>query len=273
VSFRLRARVSWYLARFAVVSAALSGACGLDQPTLPALSGESSATSHPQAFTIDVNTRARSISVRPPAAPGAGSNRARRNRAETASLSLLAGDVVSMRVSNLRTSAIGSPSAGRVRVTFDVAIENRLAGIRLITPTWPTPPASGVILVPIGSGVTSAPGTVSGDGGSAVIVTQPRLGRVVPSADFDGTGAAGSGAPYSFFNDAVCTDQPSGDCFRWKLFEGSIAPQSVSTSRTVGFEVDATVAQFRAFMIVAADLAPDVTRVGARVSRSRSPSP
>ncbi len=247
--------------------------CGPRQPTSLDGTDAASTTTHPQAFTVEINTRVGSVAVRPPAATRSGSNRSFSGGVVTPSLSLLAGDVLTMRVSNLRVSAVAASSANRVRATFDVAIENRLAGIRLTTPTWPSPPANGVILVPIGYTVTSVPGSVSGDNANALTVSQPSSGRVVPSGDFDGTGDPGSGAPFSFFNDATCTDLPTSDCFRWKAFETSIAPRAASSSRTVGFEMDATVAQFRAFMIVAADLVPDVTSVSMHASRSRSPSP
>jgi hypothetical protein len=88
---------------------------------------------------------------------------------------------------------------------------------------------------------------------------------VSPSTDFDGTGAPGSGAPHNFFNDADCAAATATDCFRWKAFETGIAPGGSSSRRTVGFDIDPSVAQFRVRMIVAADLAPASTPSGARI--------
>lgn len=242
---------------------ALTCACAADRPTAAAVVEQGAAARlRPMAFTFEVNARSRTISIAPPTTSTANPSVRSAVKAAAPNLSLLAGDVVRMLASNVRTSAIGAFTPNRIRVTFDVVIENRLPGIRLVTPTWPAAPATGVILFPIDYAVTLAPGGVSGSGGNSVIVEQPRFGTVTPSTDFDGTGAPGSGAPYSFFNDVDCTQATSNDCFRWKAYESSIAPLSVSSRRTIGFDIDPSVAQFRARMIVAADLAP--SEVGAR---------
>jgi hypothetical protein len=245
----------------------LSAGCAADRPTGAVVVEQGAAAQlRPMAFTFDVNARTRTISIAPPVASTANPSAMSAAIADTPTLSLLAGDVVRMLASNVRTSAIGAFAPNRIRVTFDVSIENRLPGIRLVTPTWPVAPGTGVILFPIDYVVTLAPGGVSGSGGNTLLVEQPRFGTVTPSADFDGTGAPGSGAPYNFFNDADCSLTTSNDCFRWKAYESSIAPQSVSGKRTIGFDIDASVAQFRARMIVAADLAPSAV-VARAVSR------
>ena len=245
----------------------LAGGCAADRPTAAvAVEQGTAAQLRPMAFTFEVNARNRTISIAPPVASTADPSAISAAKPAAPNLSLLAGDVVQMLASNVRTSAVGAFTPNRIRVTFDVSIENRLPGIRLVTPTWPVAPATGVILFPIEFVVTLAPGGVSGSGGNTLLVEQPRFGTVTPSADFDGTGTPGSGAPYNFFNDADCSQGTSNDCFRWKAYEPSIAPQSVSAKRTIGFDIDPSVAQFRARMIVAADLAPApvVARVGTR---------
>ncbi len=234
----------------------INTACGPDRSTAPALADQGANEQlRALAFTVDVNARKRTISIAPPTALAANPSLFQL-ATDRPNLSLLAGDVVRMLASNVRTSAAGAFAPGRIRVTFDVAIENKLPGIRLVTPTWPVAPASGVILFPIDYVVTLAPGGVSGSGGNSVTVEQPRFGAVTPSTDFDGTGAPGSGAPYNFFTESPCAQTASKDCFRWKAYDPSIAPRSVSSRRTIGFDIDPSVAQFRARMIVAADLAP-----------------
>ncbi len=260
------------VATFAVCfsTSALIGACTSERPTAPLETGNGAVDQvRAQAFTFDVNARTRTISIVPPVSPAADPSRSAIGTVDRPSLSLLAGDVVRMLASNVRTSAVGAFAPNKVRVTFDIAIENRLPGIQLITPTWPVAPAAGVILFPIDYVVTLAPGGVSGSGGNTILVEQPRFGTVMPSADFDGTGAPGSGAPYNFFTETNCSQTASKDCFRWKAYESSIAPRSVSSKRTIGFDIDPSVAQFRARMIVAADLA--ASEVGARtIMRSAS---
>jgi hypothetical protein len=128
--------------------------------------------------------------------------------------------------------------------------------VKFITPTWPVPPATGVILFPLDYTVTTTPGGVTGGDGNTVIVEQPSYGGITPSIDWNGTRTAGSGAPFNFFNDADCSAAASNDCFRWEAFDLEIQPLTGSATQTVGFDIDASVAQFRTRMIVAADLAP-----------------
>lgn len=181
-------------------------------------------------------------------------------------LSLLAGDAIRLLVSNYQASAIGEFTPNRIRVRFDVVIANKLPSVGLVTPTWPTPSAAGVILFSIDHTVTLARGVVIGSDGSTLIIEQPRFGAVTPSADFNGTGAPGSGAPFNFFTNADCSAATSADCFRWKAYDAQIAPLAGSSRRTIGFDIDPSVAQFRARMIVAADLSSASEVVAQRVS-------
>lgn len=250
---------AWRLPRtmIALPLCVMTVACAGDRATAPnPLDQGAAAQLAPMAFTFDVNARTRTVTITPPVTSPVSPSSSPPSAADRPSLSLLAGDAVRMLASNVRTSAVGAFTPNRIRVTFDVAIGSRLPGIRLVTPTWPVAPADGVILFPIDYSVTFIAGSVTGSGGNTLLVEQPRFGTVTPSTDFDGTGVPGSGAPYNFFNDADCTQAISNDCFRWKAYEPSIAALTSSSRRTIGFDIDPSVAQFRARMIVAADLAP-----------------
>src|SRR5262245_28640575 len=164
----------------------------------------------------------------------------------SAHYSLLGADVIELTTTNFVAGAVGAAVPGKVLITFDVTVNNRLPGIQLITPTFPTPPAgvTGVQLFPFEISVTTTTGGVAGSG-NEVIVQSPRFGAVVASNDWNG-------APHNFFNDVGCT-ATSNDCFRYESF-GTIAPLGASTAQTVGFLIDPTVGDFRVEMIVAGRL-------------------
>ena len=248
--------------RFASALVAMSSvfiaACASDTSvSAPVLPGDApQAQFRPLAFTADINTKTGKISI---TAPTASTNlngpTLSIGGVESPNLSLLGGDAVRLIPSNYAASAVGAFAPGKIRVTFDVIIENKLPGVRFITPTWPVAPAAGVILFPLDYVVTTTPGGVTGGDGNEVIVEQPRFGVVNPSIDWSGNGAPGSGAPFNFFNDTDCSLATSNDCFRWEAFDAEILPLTTSSVRTIGFDIDATVGQFRTRMIVAADLA------------------
>ncbi|HYW51972.1 MAG TPA: carboxypeptidase regulatory-like domain-containing protein, partial [Gemmatimonadaceae bacterium] len=240
------------------MSSVFIAACASDNSVAaPVVPGEAPAAQfRPLAFTADVNTTTGKISITAPTATTANAPTLSTSGEEAPNLSLLGGEAVRLIPSNYQASAVGAFAPGKIRVTFDVLIENKLPGVRFITPTWPVSPAAGVILFPLDYVVTTTPGGVTGTDGNVVIVEQPRFGAVEPSIDWSGSGAPGSGAPYSFFNDADCSLASSNDCFRWEAFDAEIQPLTTSSVRTIGFDIDATVGQFRARMIVAADLAP-----------------
>jgi len=232
------------------------GACASEKGVAPIIPGEApTAQFRPLAFTADINTKTGKISIVAPQATTANAPTLSIGGVESPNLSLLGGEAVRLIPSNYQASAVGAFAPGKIRVTFDVLIENKLPGVKFITPTWPVAPAAGVILFPLDYVVTTTPGGVTGTDGNEVIVEQPRFGTVAPSIDWSGTGAPGSGAPYSFFNDTDCSLATSNDCFRWEAYDAEIQPLTTSSVRTVGFDIDATVGQFRARMIVAADLA------------------
>ena len=231
------------------------------------------------AFIADVNLRTGVVRITPPSS--ATINGAELGLAADAlglpDLSLLGGEAVRLIPSNFLASAVGAHIPGRIRVTFDVIIENKLPGINFITPTWPTPPAPGVILVPLEQIVTTTPGGATGGDGNEIIVELPSYGQVVPSIDWNGTGVSGSGSPFSFFNDADCGLATSNDCFRWEAYGSPVfAAPATSEARSIGFDLDPTVGQFRARMILAADLAPSApvtpaTIAGSVTSPARGP--
>lgn len=164
-------------------------------------------------------------------------------------LSLIGGDAVLLTTSNFTASPVGAFQPGKVRVSFDLAITNRLDNVDLIGPTvFPAPPpgTTGPLLVPYDVAIATTSGGVSTGGpGNDVIVVLPSLGLVAPSPEW-------GGSPWNFFNDATC---PGGDdCLTWEEFP-AIAPGGTTTVRRIGFDIDPTVGQFTARLIVAADLA------------------
>jgi hypothetical protein len=244
---------------FAAVGSLVLGACASDQTTAgPRLPEQPPAAQfRPVAFIADINTRTGEIRITDPASGTTNRPTLSLEGGSGPSLSLLGADAVRLVPSNYTASAVGAFQPNKVRVSFDVAIENKLPGIRFITPTWPTPPAgAGVVLFPLDYTVTTTPGGVTGGDGNVIIVEQPNRGNVEPSIDWNGLGTAGSGAPFSFFNDTDCSAAASNDCFRWESYENEILPLSGSAAKRIGFDIDASVGQFRVRMIVAADLAP-----------------
>ncbi len=192
------------------------------------------------------------------------------------SFSLIAGDAISLTASNFTASAVGAFTPGKIRVTFDLSITNKLSSVQLITPTFPPPPpgVQGILMFPFATHVTVTTGGVSvGGSGDSVIVELPNFGAVAPSVDWNGDGSAGSGAAFNFFNDTGCP-AGSNDCYRWEAFAQPLAAGGTTLARTVGFDIDPTVANFSAKMIVAADLqnsgpAPTGTIAGSVTSPQR----
>ncbi len=241
-----------------ILTTAFTAACQGDQPVAPILPGNPIVTQfRPMAFVADVNTRTGTVKITAPTATTSGAPTLSIGGVEAPALSLLGGEAVRIvPIAGTYTASLpGAFEPNKIRVTFNVLIENKLPGISFIPPTWPIAPAAGVILFPLDYNVTTTSGGTTGTDGNEVIVELPSRGQVGPSIDWNGTGAAGSGSPFNFFNDANCALAVSNDCFRWEAFETSILPLSTSSVRTVGFDMDASVGQFRVRMIVAADLA------------------
>ena len=193
-------------------------------------------------------------------------------------MSLIAGDAITLTASNFFASSVGQFTSGKIRVRFDLSITNNLSSVELLTPTFPTPPpgVAGVLMFPFATHVTVTTGGVSvGGSGDSVIVELPNTGQVAPSTDWDGDGSPGSGSPFNFFNDEGCA-AGSNDCYRYEAFGAPIASGATTLSRTIGFDIDPTVSNFSAKIIVAANLhnsgpAPTGTVAGNVSSPQRGP--
>jgi hypothetical protein len=143
----------------ATLAALVTAACsGEKAPVNPSLPGNGpAATFRPLAFTADVNLRTGVVNITAPNASTANAPTLSLGGVEAPALSLLGGEAVRLIPSNYQASAVGAFAPGLIRVTFDVVIENKLPGIRFITPTWPVAPAAGVILFPLENVVTTTP--------------------------------------------------------------------------------------------------------------------
>lgn len=261
-----------------LVAAACSGTDSAAGPRLP-----QEPSNAPQlrkaAFIADINMRTGRISITAPTGKQVdGPTLSLRGGSDDPQLSILAGDAITLIPSNYRASAVGAFVPGKVRVAFDVSILNKLQGYALVTPTFPSAPSPevGPVLFPFEMNVTTTAGgaTVGGDG-TEIIIDLPSYGEVTSSSDWDGDGTAGSGAPHNFFNDQNCVSGDN-DCFRWEAFGEPVpvpgAPAGTTTKgipslatsspRVVGFDVDPTVGQFRARLIIAADLMAATPPVG-----------
>ncbi len=198
------------------------------------------------AFLADVDLHAGRITITSPRLSAVTGSRVVA-AAHGPDYSLVGGDAVQITTSNFSASAVGAFQPGKVRVTFDVALTNRLANAQLVGPTtFPSPPPGtvGPLLFPYDIAVaTTSGGTSTAGQGGDVIVVLPGGGLVAPSLDWDG-------GPFNFFNDSGCVGD---DCYRWEEF-AAVPPGGTTPARQVGFDLDPTVGQFTARLIVASDL-------------------
>lgn len=221
-----------------------------DVPVVSGPSGLQSQLRH-AGFVLDINTMRRTVHVSAPVAPSAmvpllGALRQSAIGHGSSRLSLLGGDAVEVSLSNYSAGVIGAVVPGKILITLDLTITNRLQRVGLVAPTWPTPPSgsSALLAIPFEIAVITRPGGVT-SGGNEVTVSSPRFGVALPSDDWDG-------APHSFFSEEPCTET-NNDCFRYEPF-APIAPGGTSASRTVGFLVDPTIGELRVRFLVAADV-------------------
>jgi hypothetical protein len=229
-------------------------ACESNRPvTQPELPGDPPANSELRqaSFIADVNTRTGKVQITAPVRTGMAFDGVSLNQVGLGgpSFSIIAGDVVELTAANFFASQVGEFTPGKVRVTFDVLITNRLSGVRLVTPTFPVPPAGtdGILLFPFETVVTTTSGGTSvGGDGTDVIIELPNRGEVEASVDW-------SGDPFNFFNDTGCGSD-ANDCYRYETYAQPLLPTATSESRRVGFDIDPTVGNFRARLIVAANL-------------------
>jgi hypothetical protein len=236
-------RFYWWLA--AIAAAGLAAGCAPHEKLLapfglpPEVPTDGVARA---AFLANVNVDRGLVTITAPrrgmATPAGGTTGGRAN-------SLVGGDAVLLTTSNFHASAVGAFQPGKIRISFDVAVTNRLANVTIVGPTaFPTPPpgTTGPLLLPYDVAIAT---TSSGaTGGGDVIVVLPSGGLVSPSSDWDG-------APWNFFNDSSCVT--GNDCFRWEEF-ADIAAGGTTAARTVGFDIDPTVGQFTARLLVGSDL-------------------
>jgi hypothetical protein len=161
------------------------------------------------------------------------------------SLAILGSNEVAVTASNLVRSA---PVSGKVTVTFDAALTNRLTSSSLIPSTFPgSTTTTGLLLFPFRVTAVS--------GGTA--------GQVVPIPDWDGDGTPGSGAPRNFFNDFGCPGSANSDCYRWEQYPAPLGPGETSAARKVGFTIPKAVTSFTVSLVLAADIGNDLPAVAA----------
>jgi hypothetical protein len=286
--------LSYFLPRRGAFRRVIAGAFAAGAVALGACSNDKGASQGPElpgnpidtptltraAFLVDVDTRNGRMKVTPPELTGVNPSIIAFNGpkgARSQNFSLLTRDVINLQVSNFFASPVGAVQPNKIRVFFDVAVENKLSTVRLITPTFPQAPAgqSGLLIFPYSATAVTAAGGASVAEDNVVVITLPSGGAVTPSVDWNGGAAldrpsfpfppGAGGNPFSFFNDKSCTAVPDPqaptDCFRYETY-GVVQPAVVTGSRRVGFDIDATVGQFRVFVLAAADLEPATVQAG-----------
>lgn len=204
----------------------------------------------PQAFSIEADLSDGTISVTPPT----GNLPAGQPGPNEPPLEVVLGDAVDISANALYWSAVGAYTPGRRRIALDLAIANRLPDAPLVSPLSPTPPAEGVVVFPLDYLVLSrSSGSWSGDNAGSVTPTAP----VAASPDWDGDGAAMSGAPFDFPAGTPCQGTIER-CRRWEQFTAPLPAQSSSGTRRVGFDVESSVRRFRVRVLVLARTGPPV---------------
>ncbi len=274
-----RGRAAGGLATILAAAALGLAACsssGSDSPTGPQLPGDPPLNPgfRQAAFVFDVNTVTKAVKITAPKVTVNGPSSSVRGLkglsasiAPAPSYSILGSDVINVSTdpASYFASGVGTGGApaGKVLVKFKVSISNLLSGVQLVKPTFPTPPSTTldrIYMFPFETPVKTTTGGTT-DSSNVVIVELPSRGEVTPSPDFSGDGATLTGAPFNFFNDTGCpagennTTNLSSDCFRYEAYTAPLGPSSSTAFQEIGFVIDPTVAQFRARMIVAADLA------------------
>lgn len=221
-------------------------ACAPDRaPTAPTSGSPLPPQFRSAAFIFDVSLDAlpkgEQIGVSESGSPGVSSSQAARvGPPGSPARSLVANDVVKLTASNFSGEQVVVDGKARSRIRFDVAITNRLAGVELITPTWPVPPAGvqGLLLLPLEVGVIKQPGdpdeTPAGD-------------RVVPSPDWDG-------APFNVLDQTIGCKPPVTGCAPYEPYPAPLGPGKTLAGRTIGFDFDPSVRSFRFRLILAVDL-------------------
>jgi hypothetical protein len=175
------------------------------------------------AFPLTIDVPSGRITVAPPARPS--------ESATAVSLSLIGSEAVALHASTCTWSTTPGNSKQK-RCRFDLAIENRLGGIDLRTPTtFPQPPAgtTGILVFPF----------------TAASLGTPSNGAT-PTTDWNN-------APANFFNDFGGCSR-GNDCYRSETYAAPLFSGETSEAQTVGFDVDKNAQTVVAYIVVAADL-------------------
>ena len=196
-------------------------------------------------YLLEVDTRRRAVRV---AAPHEAQ---RAQQGIGPSFSILDGEAIGLTVNNYTVSEVGQYSPGKIRVRFDVAVANQLAGLALV----PTAPRSSLMLFPLlqGARLTSGATAINEDG--SILVNRRSDTVVEPSADWNGDGTQPQGRGYDFGGDSSCAAGSPG-CTPWEALP-SLLPGEQSPVQVVGFDLDPTVSEFRAWLLLAADIRSD----------------
>jgi hypothetical protein len=241
-----------------VVLAALAGCMASESQTPGARDDElatGSAGLGRAGYLLEVDMRRRAVRVAPPAAaqqaqPGTGP-----------SFSILDGETIGLTVDNYVVSEVGQYWPGKVRVRFDVSVANRLPGLALVPPALGGEGASrtSLILFPMlqSAKLTSGATAINEDG--SILVNRRSDTVVEPSADWNGDGTQPQWRGYDFGGDSSCAAASPG-CTPWEALP-SLLPGEHSPVQMVGFDLDPTVSEFRAWLLLAADLRSDTTVV------------
>ncbi|MDZ4863637.1 MAG: carboxypeptidase-like regulatory domain-containing protein, partial [Gemmatimonadota bacterium] len=230
-------RITWVRRQFVAGSVFLLVACQAEQlvetqpPETfpPGLEG--------MAIRLDVDLVHDQIHVVLPAAPGSSG--------DGPSFALVGANEVSATASNIVRSAPGAFQPNKVRVTFDVALTNRLTSSSLVPPTWPTGVAgtAGLLLFPFK--VSAVAGGIPS--------------QVLASSDWNGNGTPGSGGPRNFFNDSGCpVTGITSDCLRWEQFAAPLYPGVTTAKQNVGFDLPKAITAFSVYVALAADIQNDL---------------
>ncbi len=215
-----------HLLSLALALVAGAGCSPDSQPTEPAVPAAPVDMSGAFQLTIDVATGR--VTVTPPRSPAA----AMRPGPGALASSVLGSEAIALHAGNCSFSSIAGNSRQK-RCTMQVAIENRLELVDLVTPTtFPKPPqGEGLLVFPYTAAALGVPG-----------------GGAVPNALWDE-------APINFFNDfGGCAGGKTGDCYRWERYSSPLAAGETSAARSVGFDVDKAAQSVSIYILVAADV-------------------
>ena len=206
-------------------------------------------------YLLEVNTRRRAVRVAAPA------EAQQAQQGIGPSFSILDGEAIGLTVDNYAVSEVGQYSPGKVRVRFDIAVANQLPGLALVPPALggDGSPRSSLMLFPLLQNATLTSGATAINEDGSILVNRRSDTVVEPSADWDGDGGQPQWRGFDFSGDSGCAARAPG-CTPWEAVP-ALLPGESSPVRTVGFDLDPTVSEFRAWLLLAADLRSDTTVV------------